>query len=159
MATMPAILTGRPLRRTSQITDFEARASALRLLLNGGDEPERSTRARGWRYESEDRPMEWFEDLQELDAQLSEEMGMAHTILPTGTLVEKIGDAVEQLGSWYAVSLPPYQKRLMHHAYDEMVGVGQDLKTGKINVAEASTRFDTIMAEVNEIVDFSKYQG
>lgn len=103
--------------------------------------------------------MEWYEDLQEIDEQISEELGLTPTILPTGSLVEKIAEAAEQLGSWYAVSLPPYQKRLMHTAYDEMVGVGTDLKTGKINVAEAQSKFDTIMAEVNEIVDFSKYQG
>lgn len=153
----------KPLVRTSQITDSEATASALDALLHGGDEPKRDTRARGWNKlhyrEGKDSMKMWYEELNDIDQMISENVEVDPTALPTGSLVEKIDAAAEKLSTWYAAAVPFYHKRLLHIHMDELTEIAGDLRGGKINAAEASSRFDNIMADVAEIADFSRFMG
>lgn len=154
----------RPLVRSAQIEDKEAVAAALDMLLHGGDEPaNRDTKAHGWTNlhydEGRDAMKMWYEELQDIDKIISEAEEVNPTVLPTGGLVEKLDTAVEKLSSWYAAAVPVYHKRLLHIHYDELAEVAGDLRGGKINAAEAQARFDDIMADVSEIVDFSKFMG
>jgi len=155
---------GFPMTRPSQVDDPEFREEAMKALLRGGDEnPNRDLRARGWGSratgEGEEALKMWYEELSDIDAMISEAEEIMPTLLPTGDLLEKMDDMAFKLESWYATPLPFYQKRLMHHAFDEVVETSGMLKGGKINALEAQRRFDTVMAEVGEIVDFSRMMG
>ncbi len=154
---MPANLQGHPLVRSSDITDVASLREALRALMFGGDEINRSTAAPVSRGMGGSNMIPWYEDLAEIDHTISEEVGVTPTPLPTSSLLEKLDDMAGKLESWYAVSLPVYQKRLMHHAYDEVVEVAGMLRGGQINAGEADRRFGAIMAEVGEVYDFSRY--
>lgn len=153
----------KPLIRTAQITDPEATAAALNALLYGGDEPRRDTKAQGWSKlhygEGKDSQKMWYEELTTIDKAISENVEVDPTALPTGGLVEKLDAATEKLSTWYAAAVPFYHKRLLHIHYDELAEISGDLRGGKINAAEAQSRFDNIMADVSEIVDFSKFMG
>ena len=153
----------KPLVRAAQISDPEARASALDMLLYADDEPKRDTRARGWNKlhyrEGKDSMKMWYEELTDIDQMISENVLVDPTPLPTGGLVEKIDATAEKLSTWYAAAVPFYHKRLLHIHYDELAEIAGDLRGGKVNAAEAQSRFDNIMADVSEIVDFSKFMG
>jgi len=156
--------TGRPFTRATQVNDPEFRDASLKALINGGDEdPTRDLRSRGWgsRYagEGEEAVKMWYEELSEIDRVISEAEELPPVALPTPNLLEKMDDMAFKLESWYAAPLPVYQKRLMHHAFDEIVETSGMLKGGKINAVEAQRRFDTVMNEVSELVDFSRMMG
>lgn len=153
---------GNPLIRGTQITDRESVVEALKALLYGGDEDSaRSTRALGWstkEYEPEVEMIPWYEELQEIDAVISESIENAKlTPLPTASLLEKIDDMTEKLGTWFAAPAPIYQKRQLRHAFDEMAEVASLLRAGKINAGVAGQRYSDIMAEVEEVVDFTHF--
>lgn len=151
----------KPLVRASQITDAEAVKLALNRLLYGDDEEPRDTKAHGWNKlhydEGRDNMKMWYEELQDIDKVISEAEEVNPTVLPTGGLVEKLDSAAEKLSTWYAAAVPVYHKRLLHIRYDELAELAGDLRSGKINSAEAQARFDDVMADVSEIVDFSKF--
>ena len=150
---------GTPLRRAAQIVDSEAVEAAVDMLLRGGDEVSRDTRAHGWNTqhygEGDDAMKMWYEELSDIDQLISENVEVNPSVLPTGNLVSQIDEVVERLSTCYALAVPVYQKRALHIHYDELAEVAGDLRSGKINAAEAQARFDNIMADVNEIVDFS----
>lgn len=158
-----ANLKGKPLSRETDITDPEAVASALRLLYFGGDEDDkRSTQVNANRYVNMggNMPGQWYEELAELDNDISEALELQPIVrLPTENVLEQIDAAVEALNSWYAAPVPVWQKRKLHYAFDEMAEVSSLLRAGKINVVEAKERFENVMAEAQEIVDFSKFMG
>jgi hypothetical protein len=151
--------TGEPLARASQIVDDDAIQAAVASLLRGGDEVARDTRARGWNNhhygEGADAMKMWYEELSDIDEVISENVEVNPTKLPTGSLLEKLDSAVERLSSCYTLAVPNFQKRALHLHYDELSEVAGDLRAGKINAAEAGARFAQVMADVNEIVDFS----
>jgi len=156
--------TGHAMTRATQISDPDFREESLKALLHGGDEdPDRDKRARGWGSratgEGEEALKMWYEELYEIDAVISEAEEIMPTPLPTSNLIEKMDDMAYKLESWYAAPMPFYQKRLMHHAFDEVAETSGMLKGGKINVLEAQRRFDTVMSEVGELVDFSRMMG
>jgi len=97
----------------------------------------------------------WYEELSDIDGVISENVEVNPTILPTGSLLEKIDGVVEKLSSCYALAVPVFQKRALHLHYDEMAEMAGDLRAGKINAAEVGARFTTVMRDVNEIVNFS----
>ena len=150
---------GTPLTRADQIDDPEMVKAAVDSLLMGRDEAPRDTRAHGWSTQHEregaDAMKMWYEELAEIDEVISENVERNPTVLPTGSLLEKIDGVVEKLSSCYALAVPNYHKRALHLHYNEMAEVAGDLRAGKINAAEAGARFTTVMADVNEIVDFS----
>jgi len=152
---------GRPLSNPSQITRSEAVARALDALLYGDDEPERDTTAQGWNRlhyeEGRDAMKMWYEDLQDIDAVISENVEVPLSQLPTSNLVEKISSAVEAVSTWYAAPVPVFQKRLLHIHFNELAEVEGDLRSGKINAAEAEARFNVIMSDLSEIENFSKF--
>jgi hypothetical protein len=156
-------MPGKPLTRAAQITNETAVAQAVDALIYGRDEPRRDTTAKGWNTshygEGVDAMKMWYEELQDIDMVISEAEEVNPTILPTGSLVERIEAAAEKMSTWYAAAVPVYQKRLLHIRFDELAEVAGDLRGGKINAAEAEARFDSIMAEVEEIVDFSRFMG
>ena len=152
---------GSPLTHGSQIGSSSAIARALDALLHGRDELPRDTKAQGWnKYhygEGEDAMKMWFEELSDIDAVISENVEVPMTPLPTSSLVETIRAAVENLSTWYAAPVPVYQKRALHIHYDELAEVEGDLRTGKINPAEAAARYDAIMADLSQIEAFSNF--
>lgn len=153
-----------PLTRASQITSDEAVSQAVDALLHGPDEPsDRSTVARGWdklHYrEGEDAMKMWYEELRDIDKVIAENVEVDPTVLPTGGLLERIEGVVDRLESCYALAVPVYQKRMLHIHYEELSEVAGDLRAGKINAGEAQARFSSVMADVNEIVDFSNLFG
>jgi hypothetical protein len=97
----------------------------------------------------------WYEELADIDALISENVEVNPSVLPTGSLLSQIDEVVERLSTCYALAVPVYQKRALHIHYDALAEVAGSLRGGKINAAEAQARFSNIMAEVNEIVDFS----
>ena len=101
----------------------------------------------------------WYEDLQDIDAVISENVEVNPTALPTGDLLTRIDAAVEALNSCYALAVPVWHKRMLHIHYNELAEVAGDLRAGKINAAEGEARFATTMAEVSEIVDISNLFG
>jgi hypothetical protein len=176
---MSAFLKGRALIHPEEIDDDEAFAESLRALMFGGDEDEeRSTQSRSnWNYHpppSYTSPFtnlnfqaggttrmstfEWIRDLDDLDNIISEEVAVPPTPLPTSNILEKIDDMTDKLGSWFSVAMPHYHKRLFRYAFDEMAEIGSMLRTGQINASEAEQRFDTVMAGVGELVEFSRYE-
>jgi len=78
----------------------------------------------------------WYEELQDIDAVISENVEVNPTALPTGDLLERIDTAVEALNSCYALAVPVWQKRMLHLHYNELAEVAGDLRAGKINAAE-----------------------
>jgi hypothetical protein len=155
---------GKPLQRADQISSEEVVAGAVNALLYGPDEPShRDTTAKGWSTqhyrEGDDAMKMWYEELTDIDAAISEEVAVNPTTLPTGGLLERISSTVDKLESCYTLAIPVYQKRLLHLHYDELAEVAGDLRAGKINAGEAQARFATVMADVNEIVDFSNLFG
>jgi len=157
---------GKPLIRAAQIVDSGAVASALDALLHGGDEPkDRDTTAQGWNKrhygEGADAMKMWFEELSDIDEVITESLAEAEevklTVLPTGSLVSQVEESAQRASTWYAAAIPVYHKRLVHIHYDELAEVAGDLRTGKINAAEAKARYDTIMADLGEIEGFSKF--
>jgi hypothetical protein len=97
----------------------------------------------------------WYEELAEIDKAISEDVGANPSVLPTGALLERLDAVADKLSSCYAIAVPVYQKRALHIHYDEVSEVAGDLRAGKINAAEAEARFEAVMRDVNEIVDFS----
>lgn len=152
---------GRTLTRAAQITSDEAVRRAVEYLLYPGDEPRRDTTAQGWNKlhygEGRDAMKMWYEDVEDIDQLISENVEVNPSKLPTGSLLEKLDAATEALSTWYAAAVPVFHKRLLHIRYDELAEVSGDLRSGKINAAEAQARFDDIMADVQEIADFSNY--
>jgi hypothetical protein len=157
---------GKPLSRAAQIVDSGAVDAALDALLHGGDEPkDRDTTARGWNKrhygEGEDAMKMWYEELSDIDEVITESLSEAEevklTVLPTGSLVNQIEESAQRASTWYAAAIPVYHKRLVHIHYDELSEVAGDLRSGKINAAEAKARYDTIMADLGEIEGFSKF--
>jgi len=151
------------LQRASQIVRGSAVQKALDALMYGEDEPRRDTKAKGWktgRYgEGEEVMTMWYEELADIDKLISENVEVPITALPTGDLVERIGAAVESVSTWYAAPVPVFQKRMLHIHYQELAEIEGDLRGGKINVAEAEARFDTIMADLAQIESFSNFMG
>lgn len=152
----------KPLDRPDQITNPTSVAEALRSLLRGRDE-NRDTRAKGWdkaqdgeEIMSQNHRM-WYEELEDIDAMISEAEELPLTPLPTGELAAQLEEATHRLSTWYAAPMPIFQKRKLHIHYDELAEVAGDLRTGKINAAEAGARFQDIMADVSEIEGFSKF--
>lgn len=157
-------MPGKPLQRASQITREDSVAMAVDALLHGGDEdPERSTEAQGFNTlhygEGDDAMKMWYEELQDIDKVISENVEVNPTQLPTGDLLERIDAAVEALNSCYTLAVPVWHKRMLHIHYNELAEVSGDLRAGKINSAEGEARFATTMAEVSEIVDLSNLFG
>jgi hypothetical protein len=175
---MSANLKGRPLIDPNDIDDPESFNEALRALMLGGDEDEeRSTKSgSNWSYHppaphsspsmnsslvggiARMSHFEWISDLDELDRVISEEVAAPPTPLPTSGILERIEDMTDKLGSWFSVAMPHYHKRLFRYAFDEMAEIGSLLRTGQINASEAEQRYDTVMAGVGELVDFSRYE-
>jgi len=149
---------GKPMTRSSQITDALARASALSALIDGRDE-NRDTRAKGWDEGVDDMEQKkmWYEELVDIDKAISEAEELPLTPLPTGDLVKKVEESAQRVGTWYAAPVPVYQKRRLHIFYDELAEVAGDLRGGKVNAAEAGARYEAIMADVAEIEGFSKF--
>lgn len=152
----------RPLDKPTDIARASAVSRALDALLYSGEEDEkRDTRAYGWNKqhyeEGRDAMKMWYEELSEIDAVISENVEVPLSPLPTQNLLERISSAVESVSTWYAAPVPVYQKRLLHIHYDELAEVEGDLRSGKINAAEAEARFNTIMADLSEIENFSKF--
>lgn len=149
---------GKPMTRSSQITDALARASALSALIDGRDE-NRDTRAKGWNEGVNDMEQKkmWYEELVDIDRAISEAEELPLTPLPTGNLVDQVEESAQRLSSWYAAPVPVYQKRRLHIHFNELAEVAGDLRGGKINAAEAGARYEAIMAEVAEIEGFSKF--
>jgi len=151
---------GKPLTRSSQIIDSGAVARALDALLHGGDEPaDRDTRAKGWDegVDNMEQKKMWYEELADIDRMISEAEEVPLTALPTGSLVTQVEESAQRLSTWYAAAVPVFQKRMLHIHYDELSEVAGDLRSGKINAAEAQARYQTIMADVSEIEGFSKF--
>lgn len=152
----------KPLTKASQITSAKRRRRALEALYYG-EQPIRDTRAYGFSVlkhgEGEQAMRQWYEDVQAIDSLISEEIQANPTPLPTGNLIERIDDMVNKLEGVYAAPVPPYHKRLLHIAYDELSEVRGDLKAGRINAAEAANRFEQISSEVANISEFSKFWG
>lgn len=151
---------GKPLTRSSQIIDSGAVARALDALLHGGDEPaDRDTRAKGWDegVDNMEQKKMWYEELADIDRMISEAEEVPLTALPTGSLVTQVEESAQRLSTWYAAAVPVFQKRMLHIHYDELSEVAGDLRSGKINAAEAQARYHTIMADVSEIEGFSKF--
>lgn len=152
------------LTRPEQITAEDAVARAVDFLLHSGMEPRRDTTAKGWNRlhynEGSESMTMWYEDIEEIDKLISENVEVNPTVnLPTGSLVEKIEAAAEKLSTWYAAPVPVYHKRLLHIRFDELAELAGDLRSGKINAGEAQVRYNDVMADVAEIVDFSKFMG
>ena len=159
---MKKYLTSKVLTRSSQITSEEAVRQAVDFLLYSGEEPRRDTTAQGWNKlhfgEGRDSRKMWYEDIEDIDQLISENVEVNPTKnLPTGSLIEKLDAATEAVSTWYAAPVPVYHKRLLHIRYDELAEVAGDLRGGKINAGEAQARYDDIMADVAEIVDFSNF--
>lgn len=151
-------MPGKPMTRPEQITDMLARARSLSALIDGRDE-NRDTRAKGWNEGVNDMEQKkmWYEELADIDKVISEAEELPLTPLPTGELVNRIEESAMRVGTWYAAPVPVFQKRKLHIHYDELAEIAGDLRGGKINAAEASARYEAIMAEVAEIEGFSKF--
>lgn len=149
----------RPLRNASEITRSSVVSSAVDALLHGDDETPRDTKARGWDQEGVNAMRNWFEELEDIDQVISENVEVPMSNLPTGSLVERLEQAVENVSSWYAAAIPVFQKRLVHIHYNELAEIEGDLRGGKINPAEAEARFGVVMADLSEIESFSKFMG
>lgn len=151
----------RPLTKPTDIVRSSAVSKALQALLYGGDEEWRDTTARGWNKqhyeEGRDAMKMWYEELSEIDAVISENVEVPLSPLPTQNLLERISSAVEAVNTWYAAPVPVYQRRMLHIHYNELAEVEGDLRSGKINAAEAEARFNIIMTELAEIENFSKF--
>lgn len=151
---------GRSLRNSSQINNSGAVSRALEFLLHSGEDGQRDTKAKGW---DEEHPvegrntMQWFEELEEIDAVISENVEVPLSPLPTANLVERIGSAVEAVSTWYAAPVPVFQKRMLHIHYDELSEIEGDLRSGKVNAADAEARFGAIMDDLSQIENFSKF--
>jgi len=152
-------MRGKPLERSSQITDKEAINQALEALVYGGDDPKRDTKAKGYptSYAQEDDIM-WFEELQDIDNMISEEVGENVSMLPSAGRVEQIGHLQDKLWTWFAAPIPRWERRILREAINELAGLGNVLREGKVPTMQAQEQFDTIYAEVSNILDWSKLQ-
>ena len=161
-------MAGRPLIHPSELESDFAVNQSLKALLYGDDEcPTRSTRARGWSKDTDSEelgrvatmtPFEWLRELEEIDDMISEEITVNPTPLPTANLLEKIDDMTDKLSTWFSNPLPRFHARKLRHSFDEMAEIGSLLRSGVINAGEAQQRFNTVMSEVSEIVDYSNFE-
>lgn len=157
-------MPGKPLQRAAQVTDDSAVALAVDALLHGPDEdPNRDTTAQGWNTlhygEGDDAMKMWYEELEDIDKAISENVEVDPTQLPTSELSGRLDAAIEALSTCYTLPVPVWHKRMLHIHYNELAEVAGDLRAGKINAAEGEARFASVMADVNEIVDFSNLFG